>query len=151
MDFNRRQKIRWKQDLNLRGETPSDKFGIQITRLNDSAIPAWSEVCNWVFRLLKRSKQGITSTNTSSFFFKLPNPFRWLTGTAIFILFFNYGLINTIHNVGRLDGLCGQYVCPKTNVELLPVHVLRYPLLHRLSFDKIYHYCKPKTETLPTP
>ena len=33
--------IRWKQDLNLRGETPSDIIRtIQITRLNDSAIPA---------------------------------------------------------------------------------------------------------------
>jgi hypothetical protein len=40
------KKIRWKQDLNLRGETPSDDLEgsnpapIQITRLNDSAIPA---------------------------------------------------------------------------------------------------------------
>jgi hypothetical protein len=37
----KRKNIRWKQDLNLRGETPSDIIRtIQITRLNDSAIPA---------------------------------------------------------------------------------------------------------------
>lgn len=55
---------------------------------------------------------------------------------------FCYGLFDTIHNIGRLDGLCGQYVCPKTNVELLQFTSWTIPWSIACFSQK--YYCKMK-------
>ena len=107
--------IRWKQDLNLCGETPSDMFTIvQITRLNDSAIPASESLGNRTFKsaicfhalelcefLTLRSFVDIRCLEQHLRANGFPDPF---------------------HNLGISGGLCGQYVCPKSNTTPRPEH-----------------------------